>query len=142
MAVAAILKQKGHDVVTASGSITVKEVASTLSQRRIGALVILDDAGSIAGIVSERDIVNALAESGPAVLDQPASSIMVRDVVTCTPEDTVARLMEIMTERRIRHLPVLNGNALDGIVSIGDVVKMRIAEAELEAEEMKRYIVS
>jgi len=142
MAVAAILKQKGHDVVTASGTVSVSNVAHILSERRIGALVILDDRGEIAGIVSERDIVNALAQRGPAVLDEPASRIMVTDVVTCAPEDTVVFLMEIMTERRIRHLPVLGPNGLDGIVSIGDVVKMRIAEAELEAEEMKRYIVS
>lgn len=142
MAVAAILKQKGHDVVTAPGSVTVHEVALMLARRRIGAVVIVDPKGAIAGIVSERDIVNALAVSGPAVLDEPASTIMITEVVTCSAEDTLAGLMEIMTERRIRHLPVLGPHGLDGIVSIGDVVKMRIAEAELEAEAMKRYIVS
>ncbi|WP_342641273.1 CBS domain-containing protein [Rhodoligotrophos ferricapiens] len=142
MTVATILKQKGHEVITAAVTDTVHAAAKRLAAHRIGALIVVDDGGRIAGIVSERDIVRALADHGDAVLSASLSAIMVRDVITCTPEDTVAQLMEAMTEHRVRHLPVVTENGLSGIVSIGDVVKMRIAEAELEAAEMKRYIAS
>lgn len=142
MTVAAILKQKGHDVVTVEATARVHEAARQLSQRRIGALVVLGADRDLAGIVSERDIVHALAERGAEILDDPVSAIMVRDVITCSVEDSVGDLMERMTDHRVRHLPVVGKSGLEGIVSIGDVVKMRIAEAEREAEEMKRYIVS
>ncbi|WP_137388922.1 CBS domain-containing protein [Rhodoligotrophos defluvii] len=142
MTVAAILKQKGRDVITSEVTATVHEVAKRLAHWRIGALLILDEGGDIVGIVSERDIVHALAERGAAILSEPIARIMISNVITCSPDDSVARLMEVMTENRVRHLPVVTNGRLEGIISIGDVVKMRIAEAELEAEEMKRYIVS
>ncbi|MGF7161783.1 CBS domain-containing protein [Rhodoligotrophos appendicifer] len=142
MTVATILKQKGHDVLSVSPDATIHAAARLLAEKRIGALVVVDEHRKVLGIISERDIVRALAGAGPIDLDAQVSSLMSSSVLTCRAEDTVAHLMSMMTENRVRHLPVIGPHGLDGIVSIGDVVKMRIAEAELEAEEMKRYIVS
>jgi CBS domain-containing protein len=111
-----------------------------LSQHRIGAVVVSADGSAIAGIVSERDIVRALAGEGAGVLGQPASSIMTSDVVTCGPATTVEQLMGIMTERRIRHVPVDDDGRLGGIVSIGDVVKNRVSDLENETQVLHDYI--
>ena len=141
MTVAKILNQKGTAVVTARPSDTDHEVGRLLTSRKVGAVVIIEGE-LIAGIVSERDIVRAIAEGGETALKRGVSEIMTRKLEFCSPADTVLDLMNQMTDRRIRHLPVVVDGKLSGIVSIGDVVKERIAEAEYEAAEMKRYIAA
>jgi CBS domain-containing protein len=140
MTVAQILKSKGRNVVTASPNDSVRSIASTLTERRIGAVVIIEQDGSINGIVSERDIVHAIAKNGPKALDMKARQIMTADVHTCEPADSEAELMTLMTNQRIRHLPVIEQCKLAGMISIGDVVKYRIEAIEREADEMKHYI--
>jgi CBS domain-containing protein len=143
MLVRAILQQKGADVVTASDDETVEAAARRLATRRIGALVVTAEGaagGDVRGILSERDIVRGLAERGPAVLTAPVSSLMTTDVRTCGLDDGLEDLMATMTEHRIRHLPVLDGPALVGIVSIGDVVKHRVGELQVEARTLHDYI--
>ncbi|QPC41283.1 CBS domain-containing protein [Kaustia mangrovi] len=142
MTVSAILKSKGRDVATAAPETTLLDIANSLTSRRIGAIVIAEPEGQVVGIISERDIVRAVAEHGPSTLGEAVSEFMTSPVLACGEDDSVAELMGVMTEHRIRHLPVLADGRLVGIVSIGDVVKARIAEAELEAEAMKQYITS
>ncbi len=142
MTVAQILNAKGRAVITAQSGDTVLAVAQTLAAKKIGAVVIVDAQGRIGGIVSERDIVRAIALGGPKALDRPVKDYMTASVRTCTPRDTEAELMSLMTEHRVRHLPVIDGGRLGGMISIGDVVKNRIEEIEREAEEMKTYIAS
>ena len=141
MHVANILKSKGSDVLTMAGSTKLSEVARSLAERKIGAIVIVDD-GKVAGILSERDIVSAVAANGAAALDQEAHDIMTRNVVSCTTHDNIEDLMGLMTDKRIRHLPVIEDGDLKGIISIGDVVKRRIAETEAEAEALREYIAT
>lgn len=133
MTVAAILKQKGSDSVTtvASGA-TLLDCVTALATNRIGALIVSDDGQSIAGIISERDIVSALARSGREVLDQPVSTVMTRDVQSCTMDERATQLLRRMTTGRFRHLPVVENGRLCALVSIGDVVKFRVAEIEME----------
>jgi CBS domain-containing protein len=140
MKVAALLKQKGTFVATAKPSDTVRATVATLVQHRIGALVVTSDGRTVEGIVSERDIVTWLDRSGPLLLDGMVGPIMSTDVLTCGPDDELGSLMEIMTSHRIRHLPVLRDGALDGIVSIGDVVKARVDELEVERRVLDDYI--
>lgn len=140
MAVAQILKVKGRSVITATPDDSVHSAAKTLAEKRIGAVVVIHKQGGIAGIVSERDIVKALAQKGAAALDLKLQAIMTSKVTTCSPEDSEAELMSLMTVNRIRHLPVVEGGKLAGMVSIGDVVKFRMEAIEHEAEEMKLYI--
>ena len=142
MNVGGILKEKGRQVETAGPETSLQDIASVLGDKKIGALIILKNDGKIAGILSERDIVRAVAREGAAALKKPASDVMTKKVITCSDADSVNDLMESMTAGRFRHLPVVNNGNLSGIISIGDVVKWRIAEAEFEAEEMKRYISS
>jgi CBS domain-containing protein len=142
MHVAAILKEKGRAVETARPDTTLTEVARKLAAKRIGAVVITERDGSVSGIVSERDIIRALATEGPASLDWPVSEVMTRNVHSCSEADTIDRLMSLMTARRIRHLPIMEDGALVGIVSIGDVVKHHIAEVEMEATAMRDYIAT
>ena len=142
MHVASILKVKGRAVETVRADAKLTAVASRLADKRIGAVVVTDRAGAIAGIVSERDIVHALAREGTACLDWPVSEIMTRDVLTCTEDDTLDQIMSSMTQRRCRHLPVVDGGKLTGIISIGDVVKHHIAEVEMEAMAMRDYIAT
>ena len=142
MAVASILKDKGRDVATIEPDASLQDAANMLAARRIGALVVTDFAGRVTGILSERDIVRAAARSGCDAFREPVSAHMTREVVTCQAGDSVERLMEMMTAGRMRHLPVVQDGKLAGIISIGDVVKRRIAEAELEAESLKAYIAS
>ena len=142
MTVAQILNSKGRAVIIATPDDTLKNIADTLAKKRIGAVVIIDREGDIAGIVSERDIVRAISAMGAAALNKPASQIMTTSVMTCGPRDSEAELMGLMTEHRIRHLPVVDEGKLDGMISIGDVVKFRIEAIEREAEEMKVYIAS
>jgi CBS domain-containing protein len=139
MNVASILKQKGRAVTTAKPNVSLLDVANKLATKRIGAIVIVGAKGEIAGIVSERDIVRALAAHGPDRLKQPVSESM-RQVVTCQETDTLDDLMTMMTARRSRHLPVVTDNELVGIISIGDVVKHHVAEVKMEAVAMREYI--
>jgi CBS domain-containing protein len=142
MSVAHILKQKGNAVITVKPSETLHEVAGMLAKHRIGAVIVIDAGGAIAGIVSERDVVRALANEGAAALRRTAREFMTAKVRTCSPRDTETGLMGLMTEHRIRHLPVVEDGKLAGMISIGDVVKLRIEMIEREAEEMKSYIAS
>jgi len=142
MHVAAILKEKGRAVETARPNVTLADIAKKLTVKRIGSIVITDDAGSIVGIVSERDVIHALAMGGQDSLGWHVSKVMTRQVVTCDEADTIERLMGMMTSRRFRHLPVVTDGNLAGIVSIGDVVKRHIAEVEMEATAMRDYITA
>ena len=142
MHVAAILKEKGRAVETAGLDTTVMDVAARLSARRIGAIVITGAEGGIAGIVSERDIIRVIGQNGASALDWPVSEAMTRAVQTCRESDTIDNLMAVMTARRFRHLPVLENGRLSGIISIGDVVKHRVAEVEHEATMMRDYITA
>ena len=128
MNVAAILRQKGRAVTTGQPDMTLQEIANKLAAKRIGAVVIVGQGGEVCGIVSERDIIRALATDGAAALAQPVAHTMTRQVVTCQETDTLDELMAMMTARRFRHLPVVTDGALVGIVSIGDVVKHHVAE--------------
>jgi CBS domain-containing protein len=143
MTVARILSVKGRKVITAPPTASVAEVARTLAENRIGAVVITVGPGKIKGIVSERDIVRAVGIDGPSALQKPVSAIMTAVVRTCQEADTEAALMAVMTTHRIRHLPVVNrDDQIDGMVSIGDVVKHHIEAIEREAEEMRAYIAT
>jgi CBS domain-containing protein len=140
MLVSQILKQKGGSVFTCSPQETLLAAASVLHSRKVGALVVLDEQDQVVGIVSERDIVRSMAQQGAMCLSLPVSSCMTRDVVYADMAETVEILMTRMTDRRIRHLPVCEGGRLRGVVSIGDLVKVKIAETEAEAQELKAYI--
>jgi CBS domain-containing protein len=141
MSVAHILTHKGTGVVTVTPGDDVASICRILAENRVGAAVVTEPGtGAIAGIVSERDIVRALAAQGAGAIARPVSEFMTREVITCSPADSIDTLMEVMTQRRIRHVPVVIDGRLAGIVSIGDVVKRRIEDAEREAAEIKRYI--
>ncbi|MEM6463617.1 MAG: CBS domain-containing protein [Pseudomonadota bacterium] len=142
MTVKAILDQKGRDVFTIGPDITVAEAGKQMSVHRIGAIVVVDDDKHICGIISERDIVRAISEDGPSVLGKAVTAVMTSNVTVCDESYTVSQLMEIMTRGRFRHVPVEKDGKIGGIVSIGDVVRMRIEQAEREAEDMKAYIAS
>ena len=141
MTVARIINEKGRDVVTAAADTTLAMLAATLSEKRIGAIVIVGD-DAIRGIVSERDIVRAVAKHGGEALAMRASDWMTARVVTCHPEDTIDDVMEKMTSGRFRHLPVVKGGKLAGIISIGDVVKHRIEQVLREAAEIRDNIAT
>lgn len=142
MSVTTILSAKGRDVVTIQSSASLLDAARSLSTHKIGAIIVSDDDVSVSGIVSERDIVNAIAKNGAEVLLRSVSNFMTKDVITCQDHDVINELMEKMTKGHFRHLPVVNDGKLDGIISIGDVVKMRIAEAQTEADAMRDYIAT
>jgi CBS domain-containing protein len=138
--VSVILGNKGHEVATISPEATLTDVARELHERGVGALVVTDTEASVVGIISERDLVRALAVGGARALEQPVSEVMMRPVTTCGPTTTTTELANTMTEGRMRHLPVLEGGRLVGIVSIGDVVKSRIDELATQAESLERYV--
>lgn len=145
MNVKAILAAKvtealGGDVVSIAPTATLADAARRLAEHRIGSLVIAGAGGRLAGILSERDIVRAVAEQGAAALDLTVGQVMTRNVTTCGPDDAVASIMERMTEGKFRHMPVLDGGQLVGLISIGDVVKDRLTEIESEAQAMRDYI--
>jgi CBS domain-containing protein len=142
MNVAAILKSKGSRVVSVRPGDSVGEVCRVLVREGIGAALVLDQDGKVAGVVSERDVMRGLANHGEMLPRLPVERLMTREVVCCSPDDTIDSVMQRMTGGRFRHLPVLRDGRLVGIVSIGDVVKQRIAETELEAQELRRYIAS
>lgn len=140
MTVASILKHKGAHVETVRPNATVHQVCNQLSSKHIGAAVVLGHAGEVIGVVSERDIVHAVSKHGSGALTRAIDEIMTRDVVSCRLTDTPEALMEIMTRGRFRHVPVVEGGKLIGIVSIGDVVKRRIEDGDLERHAMRDYI--
>jgi CBS domain-containing protein len=139
MLVSDILRRKGREVVCAPPNQTVTDAAQLMSRQGIGSVLVLSD-GSIAGILSERDIVRALAEHGPGCLDRPVSELMTSHVVTCGPEERVDRVMALMTDGRFRHVPVIEQGRLVGLISIGDVVKNRLEEAQAEVEHLSAYV--
>jgi CBS domain-containing protein len=140
--VSGVLKDKGHHVVTVSPNQTVASVAKVLTLNKIGAAPVIDEKDRVVGIISERDIVRGLSEHAEAVVTLSAEQLMTREVRTCSPEDPLVGIMGVMTLQRIRHLPVIHNGALHGIISIGDVVKQRLDEAQFEVEELRRYIAS
>ncbi|HEX5119199.1 MAG TPA: CBS domain-containing protein [Pseudonocardiaceae bacterium] len=140
MRISDVLRGKGQDVATVGRADTVRQLVATLGERNIGAAVVVED-GALVGIVSERDVVRRLRERGADLLSATVAEIMTASVYTCSPEDTVDHLAEVMTERRIRHVPVLLDGELVGIVSIGDVVKSRISQLVSDREQLESYIV-
>jgi CBS domain-containing protein len=138
-----ILARKGSEVVRISPDNTLIETARVLRENKIGAILACDSNGKMCGVISERDIVIAIARSGAAVLENKVSTCMTTGVYTCKPSDTIKQVMEVMTSRRIRHLPVVGDDGtIVGMISIGDVVKERISETEAEAEALKAYIAT
>ena len=140
MKVSAILKDKGDKVVTANPDDTVASVAELLKREGIGAVIVTGAGGSVAGILSERDIVRAIPAKGSDLLESRAADLMTRDVITCTPDMDVDDVRKLMTEGRFRHVPVLVDGRLAGIVSVGDVVKQRLDELEAETGALRSYI--
>ncbi len=141
MLVSQILKGKGREVLTAAPDETLAVVARRLESERVGALLVVEN-DRVTGIISERDIVVALAQDGAGALDAPARTHMSADVIRAKPTETVDALLARMTDRRVRHLPVLDGETLCGLVSIGDLVKHKINEVEAEAQGLKAYIAA
>ena len=140
MQVSVLLQDKGPEVVTVAPERSVTDVVAVLERHGIGAVVVTADGRAIARVLSERDVVRAIARDGAAALGRTAAELMTAEVVTCEPDTTVERLMAVMTERRIRHVPVLVRGELAGLVSIGDVVKHRVATLEHETQAMHDYI--
>lgn len=140
MRISDILRSKGSDVMTVSPESTVADLVALLSERRFGAAVVSDDGETLRGIVSERDVVSALAQHGPGLLSLQVSEIMTEDVVTCRPDAQLVELLGVMTERRFRHVPVVVDSRMQGLVSIGDIVKFRLDELSQERDQLKAYI--
>ena len=140
MRVTEVLRRKGGTVVTIAPDRSVRELLSLLDEHGIGAVIVSGDGAGVEGIVSERDIVRRMHADGDGILEGPVSAIMTVDVRFCGPQDQLEELMSVMTESRIRHLPVLVEGRLAGIVSIGDVVKHRMAEVQGERDQLTAYI--
>lgn len=141
MLVNAIIGKKGDDIISVTGDRPLIDCVQVLRKHRIGAVLVMDG-GALSGVLSERDIIRGLATEGADILSQPASTLMTKEVITCSPDIDLLSALELMTNNRIRHLPVTQGETLLGVVSIGDLVKGRIQESELEAEALKGYIAS
>jgi CBS domain-containing protein len=139
MTVRSILDSKGHQVQSVEPDVKLSAAIKILSERKIGALLVMNQ-GRIEGILSERDIVRVLGERGASVLDEPVREVMTRRVVSCREADTVSSIMEMMTLGKFRHLPVIEDGKVVGLISIGDVVKRRVQEYELEQEALREYI--
>ena len=135
-----VLRVKGDEVFTIAPDATVAELLAELADRNVGALIVCREGGTVDGIVSERDVVRRLHDRGTAVLEVPVSEIMTTTVTTCSEQDAVDELMRLMTDRRIRHVPVIRDGQLVGLISIGDVVKNRIGELEHERQNLIGYI--
>ena len=140
MIVEQILNDKGREVVTLRADISLKDAAILMDERKIGAVVALDEDDRIVGVLSERDIVRQVARHGASALEMEVGSAMTRAVVTVHSETAIDEALQTMTDRRIRHLPVVHNDRLTGFVSIGDLVKWKIAETEAEAKAMKSYL--
>ena len=142
MTIAQILKHKGGTIMGVSPDHSLQEAAAILTDKRVGALVVIDSNGHLEGILSERDIVRLCAQVGAAAMMAKVANAMTKDVLTAAPKDKVDSALARMTDRRIRHLPVLEGEKLVGVVSIGDLVKAKIDEALQEADAMRAYIAT
>lgn len=142
MIVSRILSIKGRDIVSIEPGRTLGEAARLLSERKIGALLVVDDKKPVSGIISERDIVKAVAAGGAKALDEPVSRYMTERVITCTGHTSINDIMELMTKQKFRHVPVVEEGSLIGIISIGDVVKLRLEEIEAESQAIKEYIAT
>lgn len=142
MILAEILRHKGNQVHSLIASACVADAATILTENQIGALLVKDDHGEVVGILSERDIVGGMGPHGADLHDVLVSDLMTKDVVRCSPSDQILDAMGLMTDRRIRHLPVYEGDELVGVISVGDLVKHRISECETEASDLRKYIVS
>lgn len=142
MYVDTILRKKGDTVIAVEPETLVSAAAQILHENRIGAALVRDSSGKIIGVLSERDIVRGVAVNRETCLSMTVRDLMTHPVISCSPNDSIDRIMEQMTERRIRHLPVMQGDTLLGIISIGDVVKQRISEIEHESEALKQYIAA
>lgn len=140
MRISDVIRRKGDKVVTVSSDATVQRLLEILEEHNIGALVVSDDGSTVTGIVSERDVVRHLRTAGAGLLEQTVATIMTSDVQTCTPEESTEDLARTMTDRRIRHVPVVIDDHLQAIVSIGDIVKWRIAELQTERDHLVDYI--
>ena len=140
MFVSDILRNKGARIVSVKADDPVPEAIALLCGNRIGAVLVLDNQGNIAGIFSERDIVRSVHRHGRALLDKSVGELMTSPVITCSPRDPVASIEGMMTANRFRHVPVVDGGQLVGMISIGDVVKHRIEEAQAEVDALRRYI--
>lgn len=135
-----ILKTKGNDIIAVSASDPISAVLSLMADKQIGAVLVKSDGGAIAGIISERDIVRAMKSHGESIFSKSVGDLMTTEVVTCSSMDSIAAIMGMMTSKRFRHVPVVDDGELVGVISIGDVVKSRIEEAEAEAEALRKYI--
>ncbi len=142
MKVSSVLEAKGNDVFTVRPEETIDTLSHRLRALHVGAIIVSSDGETVDGIISERDVAYGLAEHGAELLDRKVSDLMTRSVVTCTRESTIAELMKLMTQRRIRHLPVVENGRLVGVISIGDIVKYRLSEMQLEANVMRDYAIS
>ena len=142
MNIAQILKAKGRAVATARPDAMLSDIIDKLAQKKIGAIVIVGDSGEVVGIVSERDLIRQLAERGAAALKEPVSKTMTSAVVSCQETSTLDEMMEMMTQGRFRHVPVIEDGSLVGIVSIGDIVKHHVAEVEMEVTAMREYFAT
>jgi CBS domain-containing protein len=140
MTVAAILTNKGHEVVSLTADALVREAVDLLAAKRIGAVPVLAGGNSVAGILSERDILYGLAREGVALLDRKVSEVMTAPALTVSPDTSLLAALALMTQRRIRHLPVVENEAMIGFISIGDLVKLRLSRIEAEADAMRSYI--
>ncbi len=137
MKVDAVLRSKGSAVLTAWPSVSIRSVAERMASANVGALVVIDADGVLVGVISERDIIKALARSGESAMTQAVSQVMSKAVLTCSPDDHLRVLMEVMTRQRVRHLPVVDNGALVGMISIGDLVKARLEELETESNVLR-----
>ncbi len=142
MKVAEILKQKGQDVISVRPTESIETLSHRLRLARIGAMVVLGEGGALDGIISERDVIHGIAEHGAHCLELTVADLMTTRVLTCTPDDSVTRISRTMTENRIRHLPVVEGGNLVGVVSVGDVVKNRREEMSLEASVLRDIAIA
>lgn len=142
MSVEAILKIKGGNVFTIRPDHSVTDAAALMAAKKVGVAIVTDSKGRIAGVLSERDIVGGLTQFGKGVTDMPVRNLMTTLVATCTPTDSVKEIMQVMNDRRIRHLPVVDNDELVGIVSIGDAVNFRLKEAQLEMNVLRDFAVT
>jgi len=137
-----VLQRKGNRVITVTPQQTIRSVVEVLNTNRIGAAPVINDEGRLVGMVSERDVIRGLGQYAGELLTLPVDRLMTREVKTCSADDRLVDVMEVMTVQRIRHLPVTKGGALQGIISIGDVVKQRLEEVQSEVEDLQRYLRS
>jgi CBS domain-containing protein len=142
MQVSQILKTKGSSVKTIRPETPVRTVAQALRNESVGVMVVTDEIGTLKGIISERDLARGMAEAGETVFSMKAADLMTADVVTCGTEDSIAGISRVMTQRRIRHLPVMTGRKIVGLVSIGDVLKHRLDEMQLEANVLRDVAIA